>query len=114
MHRDRWLKDKRFDIETLVPPLVPLRRVKPSLDLAGPTGSRSLMVVTIAYVASRRALRSAGEGGASRQKQKKHEQHRRMHPLKLSWCFAVVLALLYLGIPILLSIVPLLASWRGL
>jgi hypothetical protein len=93
MHRDRWLKDKRFEIETLGPPLVPLRRVKPSLDLAGPTGSGSLMSVTIAYVASRRALRSAGESGASRQKQKKHEQHRRMHLLKLSWCFAVVLAL---------------------
>lgn len=70
------------------------------------------LMMTIAYVASRK--RSLGSGESEGENQQEHEQHRQEHLLRVNRQAVFLLAIPYIGILLLVAALTLPASWRGL
>ena len=70
------------------------------------------LMMTIAYVASRK--QSLGSGDSKGENQQKHEQHRQKHLLRVKREAVFLLALPYIGILLLVAALTVPAGWRGL
>ena len=70
------------------------------------------LMMTIAYVASRK--RSLGTGESEGEDQWEHERHRQEHLLRVKREAVFLLALPYIGILLLVAVLTLPSGWRGL
>lgn len=70
------------------------------------------LMMTIAYLASRKA--SLGSGKEKGESQRDHEQHREEHLLRVKREAVFLLAIPYIGILLLVAALTLPAGWRGL
>ena len=70
------------------------------------------LMMTIAYVASRK--QSLGTGESAGEDQQEHEQHRQEHLLRVNREAVFLLALPYIGILLLMAVLTLPSGWRGL
>lgn len=72
------------------------------------------LIMTIAYIASRRKFSQEGETSDDRSLEEKHNEHLQKHFLSLSRRAATVLSIPYLGIVALVAILTLPKGWQGL
>ena len=70
------------------------------------------LMMTIAYVASRK--QSLGSGGSEGEDQQEHERHRQEYLLRVNRQAVFLLAVPYIGILLLVAALTLPAGWRGL